>query len=185
MRHFNGFKCEIDCFKCNIFNYYIKCGISAVLNITFQLRFFYSIKILLFLFNFVITVMLSTYTFDVRLSFVICPLSFSHFSSFIIRECIPEFFVYYFRFFLVLVLMIHSFFHSLDKLLHLILLNPSFALLNRSIHLKQFINKSLMKYVISVYCVRCNILTYCVKCDIDCVKYYISSMLYVTSQLNV
>ncbi len=50
-----------------------------------------------------------------RHSFVIYPSSFSHFLSFIICECIPEFFIHYFRLFLVFVLMIHLFFRSLGE----------------------------------------------------------------------
>ncbi len=103
-------------------------------------KFFHSNKILLSLFNFVVTVMLSACAFDAnKLTLFVRYLSFalhlSRFSSFI-RECIPKFFIYYFHFFLVFVLMIHSLFHSLGGLLHFILLNPSFASLTRSIHLK-------------------------------------------------
>ncbi len=61
------------------------------------------------------------------------------FSSFIVCKCIS---VFLFSFFLVFIVnLIHSFFHSFGKLLYFILLNPSFASLTRSIHLKQFANE--------------------------------------------
>ncbi len=68
-------------------------------------KFFHSNKILLFLFILLsqLCFMLSTYAFDANkltmfhYSLFVLHL-FSWFSSFIIRDCIPEFFIYYFHF---------------------------------------------------------------------------------------